>query len=463
MTKSGSRKSSSTKSSSSRSSSRKPSSRNKPSSSRSSSSRSSSSRTSTRKSSSSRTSSAGSRTQSSSAQRTSPLVAVLGIVIIVALGGYYLLTGADPLHLFEPDTPPTVTPAITVQAPTPTRPSGPTPTPRRRSSWWEVYFTDPSRINDPNNLSGSIPEKLIAFIDEATDTIHVAAFEFNLTPVAQALIRAKQRGVEVQWVTDDENGIEADEEPDHGQFAMLEGAGIQVKDDGRSALMHNKFWVFDNQTVWTGSTNITQNGNFRNNNNVLVIHSTEVATIFEREFQEMWAGQFGPTSPSTVDLQSAVVGRTPVQVLFAAEDKAISHLVPLVEGAKSSLHIMAFSFTHDALGEAVLQRAKRGVDVQGIFETRGSETEFSELTLLYCAKVPVRQDGNPGTFHHKVIVVDEETLITGSLNFSNNADESNDENVVVIQSKTIAGRYIDEFERRWKEATDPDPADIKCN
>jgi phosphatidylserine/phosphatidylglycerophosphate/cardiolipin synthase-like enzyme len=379
------------------------------------------------------------------------LIVALGVVILIALGGYYLITGADPFDLFEPIATPMVTPAITAQAPTPTTSS---------SNWWEVYFTDPNRINDPENLSGSIPEKLIAFIDEARDTIHVAAFEFNLTPVAEALIRAKQRGVEVQWVTDDEYGIDADEEEGHRQFAMLEKARIPVRDDGRTALMHNKFWIFDKQTVWTGSTNITVNGNFRNNNNVLVIHSPDVATMYEREFQEMWAGEFGPTSPSTVDLQETVVGRTPVQVLFAAEDKAISHLIPLVEGAQESIRIMAFSFTHDTLGEAVLQRAQKGVDVQGIFETRGSETEYSELTILFCAKVPVRQDGNPGTFHHKVIVIDGEMLITGSLNFSNNADESNDENVVVIKSKTIASRYLDEFERRWKEATDP--VDIKC-
>ena len=43
-------------------------------------------------------------------------------------------------------------------------------------------------------------------------------------------------------------GLEADEEPGHGQFAMLEDAGIEVRSDTRSALMHNKFWIFDNQT-----------------------------------------------------------------------------------------------------------------------------------------------------------------------------------------------------------------------
>jgi phosphatidylserine/phosphatidylglycerophosphate/cardiolipin synthase-like enzyme len=317
-------------------------------------------------------------------------------------------------------------------------------------------------VNDPNNLAGSIPEKLIDHIDQAQHTIHIASFEFNLTPVAEALIDAHKRGVEVQWVTDDEYGIEADEEDGRGQFAMLEKAGIEVKDDERGALMHNKFWIFDNQTVWTGSTNITANGNFRNNNNVLVIDSPEVAAIYEREFAEMWAGEFGPTSPSTVQDQRVVIDGTSVQVLFAAEDEAISHLIPLIENAQNSIRFMAFSFTHDEMGDTVLARARAGVDVRGIFETRGSETEYSELSRLYCAKVPVRQDGNPGTFHHKVFIIDDQIVVTGSLNFSDNADESNDENVVVVTNRDIAAQYLQEFERRWAEATEPDAKDVSC-
>jgi phosphatidylserine/phosphatidylglycerophosphate/cardiolipin synthase-like enzyme len=70
--------------------------------------------------------------------------------------------------------------------------------------------------------------------------------------------------------------------------------------------------------------------------------------------------------------------------------------------------------------------------------------------------VPVRQDGNPGTFHHKVFVIDEQTLITGSLNFSENADDSNDENVVIISNGDIAAQYVQEFDRRWAEATEPE-------
>jgi len=370
-------------------------------------------------------------------------LAALGIAAV--LGLIFLVTGADPLGLFTP----------TNQAPSGGSETG-------SGGWWQVYFTDPTRINNPDDLKGSIPEKLIAYIDSAHETIDIAAFEFDLTPVAQALIEAQRRGVQVRWITDDENGLEVDGEDGHGQFAMLEKAGIPVRDDGRTALMHNKFLIFDSHIVWTGSTNLTRNGNFRNNNNVIVIDSRPLAAIYQREFEEMWAGEFGPRSPSTLSQQALTIDSTHIQVYFASEDEVINHLIPMVQSAKKSLHIMAFSFTQDDLTQAVLDRAEAGIAVQAIFETRGSETEYSALRPLYCAGIPARQDGNPGTFHHKVIVIDGQTVITGSLNFSENADSSNDENTIILTNPEIAAQYLAEFDRRWAEASAPSATAMSC-
>ncbi len=379
---------------------------------------------------------------------------LIGVVIVavVAFGIYFLATGSDPLGLFTEEE----TPVADVSSPPPSVSSA-------GGDWWQVYFTDPLNVNNPDDLSSSVAEKLITLINSAQDSIHIASFEFNLTPVAEALIQAHERGVEVQWVTDDEHGIEADEEDGHGQFAMLEKAGMHIKDDSRGALMHNKFWIFDGQTVWTGSTNITVNGIFKNNNNVIVMDSPALAAIYEREFVEMWeGGEFGPRSTSTLGEQETTIDGTPVQILFAAEDDVAEKLVPLIESAQSSIRFMAFSFTHDEMGAAVLARAQAGVDVRGIFETRGSETEYSELPALYYAKVPVRQDGNKRTFHHKAFVIDEKMVVTGSFNFSANANDSNDENLVIVTNSDIAALYLQEFERRWAEAGEPEAADMNC-
>lgn len=329
--------------------------------------------------------------------------------------------------------------------------------------WWEVYFTDPPHVNDPANWQNSIEGRLIEKINAAQTSIHIASFEFNLTPVAEALIAAKQRGVDVRWVTDDESGLEADEEPDRGQFAMLQDAGIEVRSDDRSALMHNKFWIFDGQIVWTGSTNITENGIFKQDNNTLVIHSPELAVIYEREFDEMWNGQFGPKSPSQLNNQAVSINGSGIAVIFTSEDPALEQaIVPLVGDATKSIRFLAFSFTDYPLAEAMIQRAQSGVDVKGVFEKVGSDTDAAELDTLFCAQVPVRQDGNSSFMHNKVIVVDERYVVTGSLNFSTNAEESNDENVIIIDNPEIARLYMQDFERVWSMAADPDPAAISC-
>jgi phosphatidylserine/phosphatidylglycerophosphate/cardiolipin synthase-like enzyme len=331
------------------------------------------------------------------------------------------------------------------------------------AKWWEVYFTNPQVANNPDIIAGSIEEKLIQFINNAQASIHIASFEFNLTPVADALIAAKNRGVDVKWITDDENGLGYDTQPGRGQFALLTGAGIEVKDDaGRSALMHNKFWIFDQQIVWTGSTNVTANGIFKQNNNVLVVRSPDIAFTFEREFQELWTGQFGPRAPSTVSNQWAIIDGTPLQVLFSAEDHTISNLIAIVNDAKTSIRFLAFSFTDYPLAQAMIDRAKAGVDVKGVYETFGSTSEGSELKTFLCAGVPARQDGNASFLHDKIIIIDNSIVVTGSLNFSSNADDSNEENVVILDNPEIAALYLQEFDKLWNQAHDAQTGTFSC-
>ena len=387
------------------------------------------------------------------------VASLLGFVIVLVLGAIYSLTGngnepADPVSVTEPTS-------IVANAPTPFVPpsSG-----GGSGEWWEVYFTDPVNMDDPEQWQGSIEEVIIKKINNATTSIHIASFEFDLTPVAEALVAAEQRGVEVQWVTDNEHGLEADEEPGHGQFAMIERAGAEVRTDDRTALMHNKFWIFDQRIVWTGSTNITENGIFDQDNNVLVIHSSELAAIYETEFQEMWNGEFGPRSTSQLASQNTVVNGSAIQVIFTSEDKAIEEaIIPLLNSAQKSIRFLAFSFTDYPMAKAMIDRAAVGVDVAGVFEKVGSSTDSAELRTLYCAGVPARRDGNGGFMHNKLVIVDERYVVTGSLNYSTNAETNNDENVLIIDNPDIARLYMQEFERIWNLASDPEPDKFPCN
>ena len=391
--------------------------------------------------------------------RANSSITLLTLVVLVILGAIYSLTGNDLGGIF-----PELTPTPAGVPATSTAPVGTVPTSMNASgTWWEVYFTDPANINDPQNWQSSVAGRLVEKINAAQTSIHIASFEFDLTPVAEALIAAWQRGVDVRWVTDDEHGLESDEEPGHGQFAMLQEAGIEVRSDTRSALMHNKFWIFDGQIVWTGSTNITENGIFKQDNNVIVIQSPELAAIYEMEFQEMWNGEFGPRSTSQIEQQSVVVNGSPIQVVFTSEDKAIAEsIIPVVTSATQNIRFLAFSFTDFPLADAMIQRSRSGVNVAGVFERVGSDTDSAELRTLHCGQVPVRRDGNPSFMHNKVILVDERYVITGSLNFSTNAETNNDENVIIIDSPDIAKFYMQDFDRVWSLAIDPEAGSITC-
>ena len=398
--------------------------------------------------------------------RTNLLAAIFGLVVLCIVGIFSLLTGADLGGV--PGIP--TAPIIPTAFPTEFIPSVETtpiivipPVENPTGSWWEVYFTDPLSINDPSQWQISVEGRLIDKINAAQNSIHIASFEFNLTPVAEALIAARQRGVDVRWLTDDEHGIEADEEPDRGQFALLQQAGIEVRADTRSALMHNKFWIFDSQTVWTGSTNITENSIFKQDNNVIVIHSPVVAAMYEREFQEMWDGQFGPKSPSQLVEQSTNVNGTQVWVVFTSEDGALEQaIIPIVGSAQSSIRFLAFSFTDFPLANTMIARAQSGVSVAGVYEKVGSDTDAAEFRTLFCGGVAVRKDGNSNFMHNKVIIVDERFVITGSLNFSTSAEESNDENVIILDNPDIARLYLQDFDRIWGQAADPEPGSIAC-
>lgn len=393
--------------------------------------------------------------------RTNALGTIVGLIFVCVLSVTALFTESGSSNGNSGN----ITPTLPVDQPVTQTPlPGETPSiPPPSGAWWEVYFTDRLNINDPAVWQNSVEGKLIEKINAAQNSIHIAAFEFDLTPVAEALIAARQRGVDVRWVTDDEHGLEADEEPDRGQFATLQSAGIEVRADNRSALMHNKFIIFDYQTVWTGSTNLTNNAIFKQENNALVIHSPVVAAMYEKEFQEMWAGQFGPRSPSQLAEQHAVVNDSAVWVVFTPEDGALEQaIIPLVNAAQFEVRFLAFSFTDYPLANAMIQRLQNGVSVAGVYERVGSDTDASEFDTLYCAGVSVRRDNNPSFMHNKVIIVDQRYVITGSLNYSTSAETSNDENVIVLDNPEIARLYLQEFERIWPQSADPEPGTVVC-
>jgi phosphatidylserine/phosphatidylglycerophosphate/cardiolipin synthase-like enzyme len=390
------------------------------------------------------------------------LGSILAVIVVVIAAIVSLFTGGTPEAT---PTAPSLAPVTATSRPATSTPGG-TATPSAPAGavtisipqgfgaergFWQVYFTAPTGSSSASTYTGGIDIALAQAINAARGTLDIAAFEFNNPVLTTAVLDAHRRGVRVRMVADDEHGIE-DEDSTYGQFI---DAGIPVVDDSRTALMHNKFMIIDGSVVWTGSWNYTVNDTYRNNNNAIALRSRRAVQSYQAEFNEMFERkEFGPRSSIGNGANFNQDG-TPVRILFAPEDNVVGAMVEELDKADTVIRFMTFSFTVDSIAETIQSRAAEGVQVQGIFETTGSETAFSELTPLFCAGLVVRQDGNGFILHHKVFIVDDDTVITGSFNISDSATRSNDENLVVIQDPVLAAQYIAEFDRRWAEARTP--------
>ena len=305
-------------------------------------------------------------------------------------------------------------------------------------SAWEVYFSEVNGAGSPYSLEKRLVDRLGA----ATVQVDAALYHLAAEPITDAFIAAHNRGVRVRIFTEADN---IDKE-----IARLQAAGIRVAHDGdNDGLMHHKFIVIDERYVWTGSYNTTYNGAYKNNNNVVLIDSALLAYNFTQEFRELFlAAQIEKVSGQYIAYpQVKLNDGTEVHTYFSPESDTIPPLLKEIKSAEKSIHFMAFSFTHDVLGGAMRDRFKSGIDIQGVFEDRQVD-KHSEYAAMKAAGLSVIQDKNKGAMHHKVIVVDEETVITGSYNFSKNAEKRNNENLLIIKGNAeIAAAYLAEFKK----------------
>jgi phosphatidylserine/phosphatidylglycerophosphate/cardiolipin synthase-like enzyme len=130
--------------------------------------------------------------------------------------------------------------------------------------------------------------------------------------------------------------------------------------------------------------------------------------------------------------------------------------VALIDSAEKSIEVMCFVLSSQKVAEALLRAHRRGVRVRVLLDNlyshdsitaRWSYIPFKELKK---AGIDCKYDNEDSKFHHKVVIVDGRSVVTGSLNLSTSAEKGNDENVLIIDSAEVARDYRDEFERWWK-------------
>lgn len=318
--------------------------------------------------------------------------------------------------------------------------------------WYQVYFTKPSYPENRANRVGGMDEAMIADINAAQQQIELVVFDLDVASITDALIQARQRGVAVRVSIDGENLEAAEVAKVTGD---LQQADIPVFFDERQAFMHNKFIVIDGATVWTGSTNLTANDVFRNNNNMIRIVDQRLAANYLAKAEDIFSGQGGTDGDSVLVNPELTIGEATVMNAFAPDDAITDEVVARLSAAEQRVDMMSFAFTSDPVAEALIAARGRGLPVRAVMENRNAKGTGSEFNKVRDGGVDMHADGNCYIMHHKVIIIDGRTVITGSFNFTGSAQTQNDENVLIIEDAGLAARYTEEFERVYQQALQP--------
>jgi len=350
-----------------------------------------------------------------------------------------------------------------------------TASPAEASGILRAYFNKSAYTDlvpaDPAADSQDLVALLVGKIASARRSVDAAVYNLSGTPgtnIAQALIAAKQRGVRVRVICEQDNRS-------NSPFNSLASAGVPLITDtydpvnAGAGLMHNKFFVIDGYGgapesvwVWTGSWNPSLPGTNDDYQNVVEVQDPALAGAFTLEFDEMWGSstdapnqanaRFGARKTDNTP-HHFVIGGRPVSCYFSPSDDATARIIEAVGTADHSLHFALLTFTRSDIAGAMLARRAPGFALSGVMDN-GTDTG-SQYDYLVSQGVDIRLKAGSGLLHHKYAVLDagypnsRPMVITGSHNWTNSAENTNSENTLIIEDARLALHFIQEFAARY--------------
>jgi phosphatidylserine/phosphatidylglycerophosphate/cardiolipin synthase-like enzyme len=135
-----------------------------------------------------------------------------------------------------------------------------------------------------------------------------------------------------------------------------------------------------------------------------------------------------------------------VEAYFSPRGGATEAVVREIDTAKKEILVQAYSFTSAPIAKALMAAHRRGVRVEAVLDKSQRKERYTSATFLLNAGIPVYIDAAHAIAHNKVMVIDGQTLITGSFNFTKAAEEKNAENLLIMKgNKTLVEMYIKNF------------------
>ena len=344
--------------------------------------------------------------------------------------------------------------------------------------------------NDPNQPGAErdaqineVANLITSFVRGAATTLDLAVYDFRLSGSAADALKAALRdralaGVAIRILFDSASAAGQGNEPGNDlapggtaefldqieDIAQLKGiTGVQPRHPDKHALMHHKYIVRDalspGLAVLTGSSNFTNDAFGLQENNLIVLRSHDLAAYYKTDFDDLWnANEILPSS-GLQDTGTASVGGIPVTVSFApGEGQSITRdIVQAIDAANDRITLASMLISSGPILAALSEAIDRGVTVEGVCDgtqmdgvaEQWRQSGVGEDKINTWVKVRGHLSGKksikyapsvPHDFMHIKTLVSDDTVVTGSFNFSNNA-RGNAENVLVIRDSALAAAY----------------------
>lgn len=321
----------------------------------------------------------------------------------------------------------------------------------------KIFFTDlTTKLKPDRECSSIICKEILKNINSAQYSIDMAIYGYSSTPLLEeALISAINRGVKVRLVYDlDSSGNNI--YPDTNRILkIIPDAKSDLKSSESKNIMHNKFYIFDDKVLITGSANLshTDMSGF-NSNSIVLIKSPHVANVYKKEFEQMFSGKFHNDKKPFVN-KKIKLSDTDLEIYFSPQDKALANTVlPLIRNAKKYIYIPTFVLTEKRVTQELINAKNRGVDVKILIDALNASIKHSKHNELRQGSILVKTENYAGKMHSKSMIVDDKYVIIGSMNFSNSGENRNDENLILIKNPQIAKQYKEFFIYQWTKVDD---------
>ena len=146
-----------------------------------------------------------------------------------------------------------------------------------------------------------------------------------------------------------------------------------------------------------------------------------------------------------------LIGAREVNTCFTPPAGCGTVIAGLISKAQDSIYVQAYGFTSGEIAKALINAHERGVKVRVLLDKSNIGAKHSKMRDIRKAGIEVSIDKVSGIAHNKVIIIDKQKVITGSFNFTVGADIRNTENVIIVNDREVAKRYLENwYDRKSK-------------